>query len=170
MKNVLIVLLIIIIVVLGAYFVYNEFLGFQESVPILNTKTNAPIVNEQSAQTQTTTLLLDVEKQTGVDFTDIEQTQIEWLVENLDRVNVSGEKITGRILYNNSNIIDDYFRNNGFEVNMNNLADGPSASRIAFTKDQMVCTILVRGEHEEFTMPDDSTMASVEVECGILDQ
>jgi len=126
-----------------------------------------PKVEEVS---QTTTLLNDLETVTKIDFTNIEKSQFEWIInDDGDRVTLDGEKITVRTQLAGSEVIDKYFTDNGYTLDFNNLADGTVSSRAAFKKDKSVCTVLVQGEYEEFTMPDESTMASVEINCGILE-
>jgi uncharacterized protein YxeA len=169
MKKALIIVVIILIVLLAAYFINNEFFAGEageKDEPQSAVKETEP-VKDVSEITQ---LFNSIEKTTQITFSDSKKSELEWLLDyDGNSVLLESEITTSRTRLIDADKIDSYFRANGFEMDMNNLADGTISSRIAFQKDQMVCTIINRGDYEEFTLPTESTMADIEINCGILD-
>lgn len=105
----------------------------------------------------------------GVDFSTPEKHSFEWKTGyDTEPILVNGQKISAHTLLEDSQKIDSYFFENSFKIDEYNLADGTTASLAGFKKEDFVCTVLVNGEYEEFTMPKEGTMAKIDVSCGEL--
>lgn len=135
--------------------------------------TSPAVVNQvqQVDLTPVNDFLKDLDKNTEYDFSDQKRVSFVWNLQTEDgeiqNLEMDGKSMNVRDLDSDDYdeiIIENYFTDNGFTVDQNNIADGTLAGQVGYQKDNMVCTVLtgVYGEMDVF----DKTQ--VEITCGIL--
>ena len=184
MKKLFNIIAIILIIFFAGYFVHNEFIAKEDSTLTPNkqaakqTDTVLPgetapaqtIKHSEAVINETTLFLNSIGKETQMNFSSAEEKDFEWILnDGGNKVTIKGEAIFARTTLGNSEKVDDYFRASGFVMDRYNLADGTISSRTGFKKGQMVCTRTTRSEDEEFTVPTESMISNIEINCGILD-
>ena len=183
MKKLFNITAIILIIFFAGYFVHNEFIVKEDNALTPDkqaTKQTDAILPEETAPAQaikqpeavneTTLFLNSIGKETQMNFSAAEEKDFEWILnDDSNKVTIKGEAIFARTTLGNSEKVDDYFRASGFVMDRYNLADGTISSRTGFKKGQMVCTRTTRSEDEEFTVPTESMISNIEINCGILD-
>ena len=87
-----------------------------------------------------------ITQEKNISFSDSQNSTIDWKVVD-ENNNVIVIKKEGRSVQINkvedtdSQKIDDFFKENGFELDIYNLADGPEGSIKGYRKDKMYCVI-----------------------------
>lgn len=110
---------------------------------ILMLKTNNNKVEEKDG----VSFFLDLlKKETQFDFSRIENSKIDWRVvdENSDIViiNKEGKEIKAKELSRQEvDKLNDFFQDNGFELDIYNVADGPEGSLSGYRKNKMYCLL-----------------------------
>lgn len=84
-----------------------------------------------------------IEQEKGVEFLNYENALLEWkVVDENDEIQIA-RKNGKCAFFNTSDLqnIDSFFEENGFELDIYNLADSPHGSMKGYKKDRMYCII-----------------------------
>ncbi len=110
-----------------------------------------------------------IEKDTGINLLNIQNSTIDWrVVDENDNV-VVVEKL-GKIVeiknisQTESEKINNFFEENGFELDVYNLADGPQGSIKGYRKNKMYCIIK---KDYKFSGSDATEIIDVTINCAI---
>ncbi|MGB2762314.1 MAG: hypothetical protein WBC21_02095 [Minisyncoccales bacterium] len=119
-------------------------------------------------------LLEDLKQETGIDFSGIEEFQFKWIV-NVDP-EVREETVAGkgfeaeRISSEQYDSIEQFLKNNGFEVDIYNISAGTISELIGYRKDKAVCAVSggLTGykEAEGQWVPTDTDNWDITIKCG----
>lgn len=104
-----------------------------------------------------------------IDFEQVDDVTIDWRTESGIKT-LKAKQISARTSFLNSQKLDEFFNQTGFEIDLNNVADGTTSSLAAYENQQLTCTYLARGEYEEFTMPEDNSIVYIEIKCALSNQ
>lgn len=168
-KKIIIVILIVIVVGGLGYLIY-------QSMPKEETKPEEAA--EEEAEDEISILLEELEQETGIDFSEIEEAEIFWIVKvdpKLEEATIEGKgfEVEG-ISDLQGTKIENFLESRGFVVDIYNVADGTIVGAVGYKKDQIVCSV-VEGfsGYKEATgewIPPDPNKRDVEVKCGKLEQ
>lgn len=154
--------ILLLVIALGAYFLHQEYSVFQ-----FNNSTHQVPESVREQEDEISQLFRMLANETQIDFSDSVAADFDWRTfEGVQTI--SGKKTTAHVAFDQTLTLDSFFSQQGFDMDMYNMADGTVASLAGFTKDALACTVNIRGEYEEFTMPTESSMATVEIHCGLL--
>ena len=90
-------------------------------------------------------LLENFEQETGIDFSEIQDVEFKWIVKvdpTITEETVAGKGFeANRISSEQYDSIEQFLEDNGFEVDLYNIADGLFTGLVGYKKDQIVCTV-----------------------------
>lgn len=163
MKNFPFIIVIILIVIVGI--LYFLFYSPTEEPPL--------VVEEDKYD-----FLNSLEIGTGIDFSDIENLEFKWVVSvdpKVEDVIVTGRGFeAGRISDEQYGNIESFFIEQGFEVDLYNLAAGTISELTGYKKDKIVCTIAGGAtgykEAEGQWIPPEPDIKNVEIKCGEIEE
>jgi len=128
-------------------------------------------------------LLKKLGRETQIEFSGIVETEFVWNTEGekVDKEQEAKEiTVTGKgfdaVKISNSQheSVETFFNNNGFEVDMYNLAAGTIVALTGYKKDRMACVAVggISGykEAEDQWVPSEFDKHDVEVKCGLLEE
>ena len=162
-KKIVVGILLFATAFVGVYFVKNqdkEKLGS-------NSKDNYEIL----------LFLESLEKETRTNFSEITETEVHWIVDiepEMNEVDIKGYGYEAKgTLSKQHESIEPFLLNQGFEVDMYNIADGTIVGLVGYKKGQLVCTVTAgAGGYKEvtgqWTSPNLDEM-DVGVKCGKLE-
>ena len=168
------VMLVIILITLGGYFVLSKMITPTHHENVVKEQTSD---KKPTADDEVTLLLKDLKKTTGINFSVISLAEFGWNVggQNQNMVKPVEVIISGKgyeiigALKDNCAQIEDYFKSNGFEVDMYNLAAGTVGSLTGYKKNQIVCTMSEVAWLDEENMPLETLETVITVKCGIFE-
>ncbi|MDD4358236.1 MAG: hypothetical protein PHY30_00280 [Candidatus Pacebacteria bacterium] len=110
-----------------------------------------------------------MEEGTGIDFSSISDSQMEWRVidENNDVAIVkklSKEALVQGISESDSQKIDDFFEDNGFELDVYNIADSPEGGLRGYRKNRMYCIVK---DGYKISADDEAINVDVKIDCAL---
>jgi hypothetical protein len=110
-----------------------------------------------------------IEKEADIEFSSISDSEIEWIVidENNNVVVVkkpSREAFIQEASEQNTKKIDTFFEDNGFELDVYNIADGPEGGLRGYRKNKMYCIV-----KNDYMLNSDNNITNVDVRinCAI---
>jgi len=110
-----------------------------------------------------------IEKEADIEFSSISDSEIEWIVidENNNVVVVkkpSREAFIQEASEQNTKKIDTFFEDNGFELDVYNIADGPEGGFRGYRKNKMYCIV-----KNDYMLNSDNNITNVDVRinCAI---
>ncbi|XOB46418.1 MAG: hypothetical protein ACKKMV_03140 [Candidatus Nealsonbacteria bacterium] len=90
-------------------------------------------------------LLEDLEQETGIDFSEIQPVEFKWVVKvdpKVEEVDISGKGFeANRISSEQYDSIEQFLKDNGFEVDIYNIAAGTISESTGYKKDKAVCAV-----------------------------
>ncbi len=124
------------------------------------------------------TLLESLEQETGIDFPEIEGLEFKWIVKvdpKVEEETVVGKGFEAeRISSEQYDSIEQFLKNNGFEVDLYNIADATFAGLVGYRKEKTICVVSggVTGykEAEGQWIPSEPDIKDVTVNCGKLEK
>ena len=122
-------------------------------------------------------LLEDLERETNIDFSNIESIEFRWAVRidpKVQEINIQGEGFNvERISDEQYRNIESFLKNRGFEIDVYNMAAGTISGLTGYQKDQLVCIVIGGAtgykEAEGQWTPPEPDKKDVEVRCGKLE-
>lgn len=162
-----IITVVIIIIVLGlGYWLYQSTLTPEEEMKKEETKDEILV------------LLEGLNKKTGVNFSGIESVEMKWVVEvdpRVQEITIGGKGFeANRISTEQYNSIERFLKDNGFEIDLYNIASGTVAELTGYKNDQIVCTVAGGAtgykEAEGQWIPPEPDIKDIEIKCGRLEQ
>jgi hypothetical protein len=132
--------------------------------------TNPP----SSADEKPLNLLNDIEENTGIDFSEIENRSFEWSFVDGEvlQLSIEGKSFEAKKITNeNYNKVDSYFKEKEFEVDVTNSASATFSGVKGYKRGSMVC--LVEGGYSGYESADESwnpkeNNNDIKVICGKL--
>jgi hypothetical protein len=119
-------------------------------------------------------LLKSLEEETQIDFSGIVKAEFIWNIEDEEEVEVSGKSFdVVKISDNQYRSIETFFKNNGFGIDVYNVAAGTISSSTGYQKEAIVC--IVAGGASGYKdakgqwIPPEPDKKDVEVKCGLLE-
>jgi len=113
-------------------------------------------------------LLENLEQETGIDFSEIQDVAFKWIVKvdpTITEETVAGKGFeANRISSEQYDSIEQFLKDNGFEVDLYNIADGLFTGLVGYKKDQIVCTV------SGGSTPQEPDIKDVTVNCGKLEK
>jgi len=112
-------------------------------------------------------LLENLEQETGIDFSEIQDVEFKWIVK-VDPT-ITEEIVTGkgfeanRISSEQYDSVESFLIDRGFEKDLYNIADGLFVGLAGYKKDQIVCTI------SGGSTPQEPDIKDITVKCGKLE-
>jgi len=102
------------------------------------------------------------------------ETEFNWMLKEGDPLKIKGESLSADEISGEAHEkLVAFFKNNGFEINLYNIADGTISGREGYKKGLMVCIVTsgITGykEAENQWIPTETNM-DVEIECGLLEK
>jgi len=112
-------------------------------------------------------LLEEIETETGIDFSEIEDVEFNWNLEGSGMLTIEGkgfdaEEISG----DEYGAVEAFFREKGLETDLHNIAAGTLVGLMGYKKDNIVCTVKYQAEEEDVIWA--TGKRDVEVKCGEL--
>jgi len=113
-------------------------------------------------------LLENLEQETGIDFSEIQDVEFKWIVK-VDPT-ITEETVVGkgfeanRISSEQYDSVEQFLKNNGFEVDLYNITDGLFTGLVGYKKDQIVCTV------SGGSTPQEPDIKDIKVKCGKLEK
>lgn len=135
------------------------------------------ILPEEQSIKDATSLLKAIEQATGIDFSEIKEAEIKWVVEvnpKVQEVNIEGKGFKAeRISMEQYIKIESFLESKGFKKDLYNMADGTVSGLEGYKKDKIACTVTAGATgYKEATgqwIPPEPNMVDVEVRCGEID-
>lgn len=123
-------------------------------------------------------LLENLEQETGIDFSEIEETEFKWIVKvdpKVEEENVSGKGFEANVISSEEfDSIHPFLINNGFKTDVYNFADGTISGLRGYRKDKAVCAVSggLTGykEAEGQWIPPDTSNWDITVKCGNIEK
>jgi len=137
--------------------------------------------SDRDAADGVTTILKDIEKETGIDFSSVEDATATWQVPKggeetgdatVEQISLLGKGFGAeKIPQTQYMAIELFLENQGFEVDAYNVAAGTVSGMAGYKKDTMVCVVTggVTGYKEagDQWVPEDTSKYDIEVNCAI---
>jgi len=121
---------------------------------------------------ETSGLLRDLKQETGIDFSEEKDVEFPWYI---DAGGGSGEvAIQGKgfevmgVSSQDHKDVESFFENNGFEIDLYNVASGTVAGLTGYKRGEIVCTVAGRMWLDKEGIPIEEDKNDVEVKCGKL--
>ena len=157
MSKTLITIIIVIIIIGAGYWLYQSTMTPKEE-----TKDEVSI------------LLESLEQETEIDFSEIRDVEFRWIVgvdQETTEKTVAGKGFeANRILSEQFDSIHSFFTDNGFGVDIYNVAAGTVSGLTGYKKDKIVCTVtggLTGSEEAEGQwIPPETDRWDITVKCG----
>lgn len=150
------VVVVVFVTIISGYIIYQNVTG--GSV-------------EKELKGEISLLLGDIENVTGLGFSNEQEMEFSWMVEQDGEIKefpVNGRQVEAkRVLDVNSIKVEDYFKNNGFELDTYNDASGTVIGLSGYKKDNTVCIVVAEICTEETSCFDKS---DITIKCGYLDE
>ncbi len=137
---------------------------------------------EPCEQEEVFNLLKELEKETQIDFSGIVKTEFVWKIEGekVGKEQKTEELVTAgkgfdveKISDEQHRSIEEFFRDNGFEIDVYNVADGTIVRATGYKKSQIACLVIGGASgYKEATgqwTPPEPDIKDVEVKCGMLE-
>ena len=152
MKNVLIVIIVIALIILGVWYFTAK---------------------KESTTDEISTVLENLKKATGIKFSKIKDVEIKWHTKT-ETQTVQGKGFeVARISQEKSDAIDSFFKDNGFEIDMYNIAAGTVVDLTGYAKDNIGCHVIVGvtgyKEAEGQWVPPEPDLTDADVRCGEIE-
>lgn len=118
-------------------------------------------------------LLENLGQETGIDFSEEQEVSFVWYIETeeeiLDEISIQGKgfEVKG-VSSEDYRKVESFFLDNGFEVDVYNIAAGTFVGLTGYQKDQVICTLVGRMWLDEQGIPTEEDKNDVEVKCGKL--
>lgn len=118
--------------------------------------------------------LKELKRETGIGFSEIKPVEFKWIVSvdpKIEDVTIEGKGFeVKRISETQRKKIEPFLKDEGFEMDLYNIADGTIAGLIGYKKDQIVCTVVAGfAGYKEATgqwIPPEPDKSDVDIECG----
>ena len=134
--------------------------------------------SEEETKTEASVFLEDLKQETGIDFSEIEETEFKWVVK-VDPV-IGEETVAGKgfevkkISNEQFDNVYSFFEDEGFEKDLYNMTDGTISGLRGYKKDKAICTVAGGPtgykEAEGQWSPPEPDKWDVTVECGELEK
>lgn len=137
---------------------------------------------EPCEQEEVFNLLKELEEETQIDFSGVVKTEFVWRIEGekvgkvqkTEELTIKGKGFDVEGISEEAHkSIEAFFRDNGFEVDLYNVADGTIAGATGYKKGQIVCLVAGGASgYREATgqwTPPELDIRDVEVKCGVLE-
>ena len=165
MKKIITIISVIIIAGIG-YWVYQSTLTLEEET------------KEEETKDEVSVLLEDFEQETGIDFSEAQPVDFKWIVKvdpKVEEEAVSGKGFEAeRISSEQYDSIELFLKDNGFEVDIYNIAAGTISELTGYIKGKTVCTVAggLTGykEAEGQWIPTDTDNWDITVKCGNVEK
>ncbi|MBZ9571921.1 hypothetical protein KJA15_01105 [Patescibacteria group bacterium] len=113
-------------------------------------------------------LLENLKQETDIDFSEVQDIEFKWIVKvdpQIEEETVAGKGFeANRISSEQYDSIEQFLKDNGFEVDLYNIADGLFTGLVGYKKDQIVCTV------SGGSTPQEPDIKDVTVNCGKLEK
>ena len=131
---------------------------------------------EQDGENESVNILEELQKETGISFSGIEDVEIKWMMKKGSET-VEGKGFeANRISEQRYKSIGSFFENKRFEIDLYNVADGTISGMVGYKyilpdgKEQLVCHVAGGATgYKESTgqwIPPESDLKDVEIKCG----
>jgi len=162
----IIIAIVIIIIILGLGYWFYQLTPTSEEE------------NKKEVKDEVSILLEDLKQETEIDFSEIQPVEFKWVVKvdpKVEGVDIEGKGFEAtRISTEQYDSIELFLKDNGFEVDLYNIADGTFAGLVGYEKDQTVCTVSGGAtgykETEGQWIPPEPDIKDVTVNCGKLEK
>ena len=148
-KIIIIIIILVSIVGYGAYYCLSNF----------------PLATEDSKD-EISLLLEKISQQTGIDFPQEQETEIQWMVkkyQEIQPVTITGKRVNVRGLTGEQHVsIRSFFETNGFAIDIYNVTDGTISGSTGYSKGQVVCIVIEI--YQELLSEDKENY--LEIKCG----
>jgi len=155
-QSIIIAILIVIIVILISGYIIYQGLNKEEVVQ----------------ENEITTIFSGLKEYTKIEFSDEEDIELSWMVEKEEAIKemiVNGKQIkTEKVT--NPDIIGKYFKDNGFEEDMYNVASGTVIGLIGYKKDNVICLVVEKMRADGFSPEGDYVGEDVNIKCGYFNK
>lgn len=133
---------------------------------------------EQETKDEITLVLEELKQETGIDFSEIKETEFKWIVKvdpEIKEEAVSGKGFEAkRISSTEFDSIYPFLKDKGFEVDLYNQAAGTISELRGYKKNKVVCVVLggLTGykEAEGQWVPPESDKWDIIIQCGELEK
>jgi hypothetical protein len=155
-KNYILIAIVIIITVGGALLLYSN----KEFVPI-----------EEEFEDEVSQILINLKNETKINFSDIKSVEIEWNKKGTEQpietliIQGKGFEIKGATVQDHTKA-EDFFKNNGFEIDVYNVAAGTIGGLTGFRREQIVCIVIGSLWTDDEGIPLKTGETDIEVNCG----
>ena len=171
-KKYLVILLLLLIVIAGGVLFW--FSTRPTPPPLVPSETEQP----EEAVDEITNLLNNLKEETGINFSEIKEVEIKWIVEvepKVEEKTIAGKGFeVKRISSEQAEEVRSFLKNKGFERDLYNMADGTVAGLTGYKRDEFVCTVAEGTTgYKEATgqwIPPEPDKRDVEVKCGGLEE
>jgi len=154
-QSIILAIIIVIIVVLVSGYIIYQRLDKEE------------IVQED----EISSIFSSLKKYTGIGFLDAEDMELSWMIEKEGKIKemitnskkIEAERVT------DLNIIENYFKDNGFEEDIYNIVSGAVFDLIGYKKDNIICIVVEKIQPDSFSSEED-VEKNVSIKCGYFDK
>lgn len=161
-KNIFALLLIVLLLGLALYCFY-----------FLNSEEDSGKEEKEEEKDEIVELLDNLKQETALAFSEIEEVEFEWRYEvsrETQKVQIQGQGFTiKQVSAEKSAQVRQFFKDNGLELDLYNVADGITGGLEGYKKEQLVClvsSLVSNFESESSEAPADMSQLDLEVECG----
>lgn len=128
---------------------------------------------EEEVEEEIKSLFQDLESETRIDFPEITSLELKWNIKDEEGlraidVNGGGFEMQG-IAADQQKEIESFLQNQGFEVDLYNVADGTVGGLVGYRKEQVVCTVSSISQLDDAGMPLSSGLMDLKMVCGKAD-
>lgn len=100
---------------------------------------------EQETKHEIVLVLEELEQETGIDFSEIEQTEFKWVIKvdpKVEEVDIEGKGFEVKEISSEQfDSIYSFFKDKGFEIDLYNIADGTISGLRGYKKDKVACVV-----------------------------
>lgn len=146
LKNILAIVIAIVIIILVVWWFSSQ--------------------KEATPTDEISVLFGDLKTETGIDFSDIEDVEFIWQTKD-GEIPIQGKGFKAKgILNEDEQGVESFFKDNGFEVDVYNIAAGTIGWLTGYRKDRIVCIVLGSLWLDDEGMPLQTGEMDIEVQCG----
>lgn len=120
---------------------------------------------EEVADDEITLFLKTLAEETEIDFSEVEVTEMDWMVEEgTETIVGKGFQAEGVVLEPQQ--LATWFEDRGFEPDMYNISAGTIVGLVGYTKGGLACTVKEGVSGGEEGMEQGTDLSDVEIKCG----
>ncbi len=126
---------------------------------------NFPVASEENKD-EISFLLEKISQQTGIDFPQEQEIEIEWQVkkyQEIQPVTIMGKIVNARGLTDEQHVsVKSFFEINGFVIDPYNIIDGAVSGSIGYKREQVVCVVVEINQE----LSSENEQNYLEIKCG----